>query len=318
MRLVYVGYGKIAPKHLEVFRDLGSTFVASANRSEAGRAKARDEGGIPSSYASIPEMLERERPDGVLCCPSFPHVFAAMKQVLPFGIPTLVEKPPGTSLAELETLEDLAARHQAPVIVGLNRRHYSVLLRAIEDAGGLEAVTSVFVDWSEDPAHVLKRFSKSEVERWIFGNTLHGLDLLTLLAGRLPSPQIVARDLGEPFRWIMALQGVSERGVLASFNSIWDAPGKWRLSFSSRGRRYVFAPLESCTVLESGGTSREIAPLDEDKRFKAGFHRQAQAFLEVIRTRQVPGALSLSSARPAMELAEALTRSLSDPREREA
>ena len=63
MNLALVGYGRIAPKHLEAFRALGARFVACCNRSAAGRAKATSEGGIEHTYASIEEMLDRHRPD---------------------------------------------------------------------------------------------------------------------------------------------------------------------------------------------------------------------------------------------------------------
>ena len=41
-------------------------------------------------------------------------------------------------------------------MVGLNRRYYSVLTSAVEDAGGPEAITAVFVDWSEEPEYLLR------------------------------------------------------------------------------------------------------------------------------------------------------------------
>ncbi|MCK6551386.1 Gfo/Idh/MocA family oxidoreductase [Myxococcota bacterium] len=315
-RLAVVGYGKIAPKHLEVLRALGAEIVASVNRSEAGREKARTEGGIGHTYASIAEMMGVERLDGVLCLPSYPQMFAAANEVLAYGVPTLLEKPPGTSLAELDTLLATAAKHGTPALIGLNRRHYSVVTKAIEDAGGVERIQSVFVDWSEDPVHVSKRMSPEGVAKLTFGNTLHGLDLITTLAGPIPSPSIVVRDFGEPFRWTMAFQGLSSRGALVSFNSTWGSPGKWRVAFCTDDRRYLFAPLESCTVQERGKDDRVIEPSDDDKRFKAGFMPQARVFLDVIETRRVPAAFELASARPAMELAEALTQAIFAARER--
>jgi predicted dehydrogenase len=305
-RIALVGYGRIAPKHVEALRAAGADVVAACNRSEAGRASAAS-GGIPKTYASIREMLDQERPDGVVCTASFAGIHEAARQILPSGVPTLLEKPPGTSLAELDELIALADTHGTPVVVGLNRRHYGVVRRAVEDAGGFDQITAVAVEWSEDPAHVLQRASAAEVAKLVFANSLHGLDLLTFLAGAVPSPSIVARSLGEPFRWQMALQGVSTRGALATFSSTWDSPGRWRLSFDVPGRRYVFAPLEACTVLERGRPERTIAPPEEDVRYKAGFHRQAEVFLATIRTRTAPTELDLRSARPAMALAQALT-----------
>ena len=98
MRLALVGYGRITPKHLEVFRAQGAEFVACCNRSAANRQKAESEGGIPRTYADIEAMLKAERPDGVVCCVSPDQMALAGGKIFPFGIPTLLEKPPGVSL----------------------------------------------------------------------------------------------------------------------------------------------------------------------------------------------------------------------------
>ena len=310
IRLALVGYGRIAPKHLEVFRALGCEFVACCNRSAPGREKATRDGGIERTYAKIDEMLERERPDGVVSCASLDQVFATAQQILPFAVPTLLEKPPGTSLAEFDELESLAARHRTPVMVGLNRRNYTVLRKAVADAGGPEAITAVFVEWSEDPAHCLRRgLTESQVERMVFGNSLHGLDLLTQLAGPIAEPLVLGRNLGEPFRWLMSLQGISQRGALATFQSTWDSPGGWRLVFCTPGRRYTFAPLETCQVSETG--SKELRPIEPDecdRQFKPGFFGQSLAFLEMIRSGEAPAGQRLADSRPPMFLAERLTQ----------
>jgi predicted dehydrogenase len=308
-RLALVGYGRIAPKHLEAFRALGAEFVAACNRSAEGRHKAEHEGGIPRTYAAIHEMLDRERPDGVVCCASMPNVYGAAIELLNHGVPTLLEKPPGTSLDEFRHLCELAQQKRAAVMIGLNRRHYSVVRKALDDCGGPDAVTAAFVEWSEDPRYLLARgFSREEVSRMVFGNTLHGLDLLVHLAGPIDEPAVVGHDLGDPLRWMMALQGVSRRGALASFHSTWDSPGRWRLSFCSPGRRYVFAPLETCQVSETGVKDvRPIEPDEVDTRFKPGFFAQAQAFLRAVATGEVPPQYNLDSAGPAMRLADALT-----------
>jgi predicted dehydrogenase len=310
-RLALVGYGRIASRHLEVFRALGCEIVAACNRSAQGRERATAEGGVPAVYADIAEMLEREKPDGVVCSASFDQVYHAARTILPWGIPTLLEKPPGTSLSELSQLQALAARHATPVMVGVNRRHYSVVQRAVDDAGGLDAITAVFVDWSEDPAAFARRgFTPRQVARMIFGNSLHGLDLLVFLAGPIAAPRIVAHDFGQ-LRWTMALAGMSDRGVLGTFQSSWDAPGPWRVSFCASSRRYTFAPLETCRVSERGVSGeRVIEPEECDRRFKAGFHRQAALFMRMIETGQPPAIASLEAARPGMALAEQLTMSL--------
>ncbi len=310
-RIALVGYGRIAPRHLEVFRALDCEIVASCNRSERGREKAMSEGGIPRTYSAIDAMLDRERPDGVICCASAEHMAEAARQILEFGVPTLLEKPPGISLAELATIKQHAQANRAPVMVGLNRRYYSVITRAIEDAGGPEAITAVFVDWSEEPEYLLRDrgFAAEQVAQRVYGNSLHGLDLLVFLAGGFVDPAVVGLSFGEPFRWVMSLQGVSQRGVLGTFQSTWDSPGRWRLVFCSRKRRYQFAPLESCTVSElEKKETRTIEPDVWDKRFKPGFYRQAREFLHTIDKREVSPLHGLESSEMAMSLAEQLTQ----------
>jgi predicted dehydrogenase len=306
VRIGIIGWGRIAPKHAEVFRHLGSPIACSMNRSEAGR-RAAQEAGIEATYDSIETMMERERPDGVLCSASFDAMLAVAEKLFLHRVPVLMEKPPGSSLAAYERIASLAAEHTVPVMVALNRRHYSVLSRAIEDAGGLDQVRTVTVLWSEDPQHLLGRFSREQVEKAVFANSIHGLDLMAYLAGPIRAPHVLVRT-GEGFERAMSLGGISDRGVLCHFESTWDAPARWRVDFTTLGRRYTFAPLESCRVLEKDG-ERTIDPSADDLSFKAGFLAQARAFLEVCGGAPVPSFVSLEAARPGMDLAERLTAS---------
>ncbi len=309
VRLGLIGYGRIAPRHLEVFRALGCEIVAACNRSEVGRRRARDEGGIARTYASIPEMVAKEKLDGIICCASAENIFDAACLLLPSRIPLLLEKPPGLSVADAEELHRRSTEYGTPVMVALNRRHYSVLKRAIADAGGLSAVNAVFVDWSENPSYLLnqRHLSSRVVERMMFANSLHGLDLITHLAGSVESPQILGGWIGEPFGWQMALQGISTRGVLVSFRSTWNAPCGWSLSFTTTGRRYVFAPLETCARHEFGVPQSSIVPDEADNQYKPGFFAQAQEFLEIIRKGQSNPSSDISSVIPSMRLADSLT-----------
>ena len=95
-----------------------------------------------------------------------------------------------------------------------------------------------------------------------------------------------------------------------NFRSSWGSPGRWRLNICSPDRRYVFAPLETCEVLErEAAEPRSIAPDEFDVRFKPGFYAQAQRFLQTIDESKPPVGYDLESARPAMTLAEQLTAS---------
>jgi len=310
IRLCILGFGSIAEKHLEVFRALRADVCASCNRSEEGRTRARVKGGIPKTYADLLEMVEREKPDGLLVTVSAISLAEVARQVIPLGIPVLLEKPPGLSLAETEELARLVLKTGTKVMVGLNRRFYSVYHRALDAMGGREAVTGVAVEWSEDPILMRELGYPEEVIRGLnFANSLHGIDLLPFFGGAKLAGQARGRVLpGGLYRWQMAFDGESERGALLYFASSWDVPGRWRLVVDAPDVRMVSAPLESAALLRRGKAAEEIAPSDEDRRFKPGFHGQAKAFLEAVWTGEAPPwpACSLDEACISMRVADQL------------
>ena len=310
-RVALVGYGAVATKHIEVFRDLGAEICASCNRSEAKRELARTAGGIERTYPDHMEMVGREKPDAVLITANVLSIFELARDLIPLGIPILVEKPAGTSLKQAEEMAALAARHSTPVMVGLNRRFYSVYHRALGAMGGREAVTAVGVEWSEDPRKMIELGHPLAILPLLnFANSLHGIDLLEMFAG--PSDGTAwGRELGDAgsYRWQMSYQGVSGSDANARFDSSWDVPGRWRLVVDSRDARLVSAPLETGLLLVRGKPQAEVEVSPEDKKFKPGFHGQAAAFLNTVRAGapvEWP-ACSLAEAVGSMRIAGLLT-----------
>ena len=313
LRIAVMGFGAIAEKHVEVFRDLGAVVCASCNRSETGRACAREKAGIPRTYANPLEMVECERPDGLLLTVSAVSMAESTRKLIPLGIPLLVEKPPALSLSETEELAHLAARYGTPVMVGLNRRFYSVYHKALEAMGGREAVTGVHVEWTEDPVRLREIGHPEDVIRSLnFANSLHGIDFLPFFGGSSIRGAAWGRDLGgESFRWQMAFDGQSEAGARLHCTSSWEVPGRWRLMVDAPGCRMVSAPLESASLLRRGKPPEEVAPSEEDCRFKPGFHGQARAFMDGIQNGATPPwpACTLAEATESMRIAEMLTSS---------
>lgn len=310
--LALVGFGAIAEKHLEVFRDLGATVCAACNRSEAGRARSLA-AGIPRTYEDPLLMVERETPDGLLLTASVLSLAELAARLVPCGVPILLEKPPGTSLAEAESLAAIARRGHVPVMVGLNRRFYSVYHGALAILGGVQAVTGVTVEWSEDPLRMREvGHPEALLPLLNLANSLHGIDLLTFFGGEMTAPSVWGRDLGAnsgEYRWQMDMAGVTARGARAQFSSSWDSPGRWRLVVDSAGNRLVSAPLETALLYARGRSPIEVEPSAEDQRFKPGFYGQAAAFLRVVRG-EVPiswPGCTIDEAVVSMRLAQSLT-----------
>jgi predicted dehydrogenase len=314
IRLAVVGFGEIARQHITAFRSLGARVVAAVSRSPQSRRKAEQVGGIERTYADPLTMVERERPDGILVTTSVLSQFEVIHKLICCDVPLLVEKPPAVSFADWSVLRDQIEARHLPIMVGLNRRYYSIYQRGLQRLGGIDAVTSVSVEWSEDPERVLAAGHLPEILPVLnFANSIHGLDLLVFFAGILRNAEVWGRNLdhsGRRFRWQMGVHGVTDRGVRTGFESNWDVPGRWRLVVDAANARMVSVPLETAVLFARGRAPETVEPSAEDQRFKPGFYGQASAFLELIRERKFPTwpAASLEEASASMQLAEMLTR----------
>lgn len=313
MNIALIGYGNIAKKHIEVFRGLGATIVASSNRSERNNSLAKQEAGIPHTFTDFHEMIQQTKPDAIVVCVSAENVFKVTSELIStYNIPLLIEKPPGNSVEELNQLIRLKDKYNACVQVAVNRRHYSIINNAIKDIGGEENITSINIEWSENPTRVIKQkgYSDKQTAELIYSNSIHGIDTLLYFGGNLEVPNIITKNYDQMFRCHMHITGISETGKLLSFSSSWDNPVPWRIVLSAKDTRYVFAPLEQCVATKSDGTTYTIEPNEEDKKYKAGFYLQAQHFLDIAKSKTIKHPHDLNSCSNSMTIAEELFKKL--------
>ncbi len=312
MKLAIIGFGNIAIKHLEVANYLCIDVVASCNRSEQGNQLAKAHG-IAHTYTDYHVMIETEKPDALLVCVSFEYIFTVCKSLIPYQIPILLEKPAGTCMDELLQLIEAANTMGTKVQVAMNRRHYDIVHQAIAHAGGKDKITAVDIEWSETPIRLLeqKGYTPEQVAKIIYGNSIHGIDMATYFGGSIENPQIQTKSFGDRFRWYMQFSGMSQEGRLVSFRSSWDHPVPWKMVMSAEGKRYVFAPLETCKVfLTDQKEPIDLAAADTDLTMKAGFVGQMKAFKNLVELPRFENHHDLSSCIPSMEIAEAFYRDL--------
>lgn len=306
MNTVIIGFGNIAIKHLEVAKFLNIEVLASSNRSNKGNLLA-NEHGIAKTYTDYHQMIADEKPDSIIICVSYENIFSVCKSLIAYKIPILLEKPAGTSVAELKQLIDLVETHGTKVQVAMNRRHYGIFQQAIEHAGGINNITAVDVEWSETPIRLLdqKGYSNDQVAKIIYGNSIHGIDMATYFGGVIDTPFIQTKSFGDRFRWYMQFSGISKEGRLVSFRSSWDHPVPWKLVLSTEAKRYVFAPLESCQVYSTDNKEPlTLIPNQENVNMKAGFVNQMRTFKNMVEISEYKNFHSLESCISSMFIAE--------------
>jgi predicted dehydrogenase len=137
--------------------------------------------GFLTAYRNVDEMLQHEKLDGCIAVVPPENISELGIKLLTLGIPCVVEKPLGASLAEAQALRDSAIATKTANMVSVNRRFMPFLNRAVEwtnHAGPLRYVHCT-----------LARHARQEPE-FLWATAVHAVDTLRHIGG-----QVVAFDL---------------------------------------------------------------------------------------------------------------------------
>lgn len=144
VRIAVAGAGLIGKRHIEEIAASPVARLASvvdpgpAGPEWAGRC------GV-AAYGSLAEMFAADRPDGVvLATPNTMHVDGGLECVAA-GVPVIVEKPIGDSVASATRLVEAGERAGVPVLTGHHRNYSSIMsaARGIVASGVLGPIVAV-------------------------------------------------------------------------------------------------------------------------------------------------------------------------------
>jgi D-galactose 1-dehydrogenase len=146
IRIAIVGYGKIAQdQHVPSIAGSGNfDLVATVSRSGGGP------GGLPS-FTSHQEMIASlsGRVDAVAICTPPSVRFDIAADCIAAGLQTLLEKPPGVTLSEVEELARLAAAKPVTLFTTWHAQHNPAVTAAADLLSG-KRIASMRIDWRED------------------------------------------------------------------------------------------------------------------------------------------------------------------------
>jgi len=210
-RIAVAGAGTIGRAHIAALRASPSCELAAiVDPSPAAHA----------TFSSLEELLERDRPDGVvLATPNPLHVPQALR-CIEAGVPVLLEKPIATTVADAEKVVNAAGT----VLVGHHRAHSPIMAKASEvvDSGALGRIVAVtgsalfckppeyFADapWRREPGGGP-----------ILINMIHEVHNLRMLCGEIVAVQAIASSAvrGFPVEDTVAIGLQFANGALGSF-----------------------------------------------------------------------------------------------------
>jgi D-galactose 1-dehydrogenase len=257
LRIAIVGFGKIArDQHVGAIAAVPGAMLAAVASRNASLP------GLPH-FATVEELLEKGPPiDAVsLCTP--PQVRRAQTAAaLAAGKHVMLEKPPGTGVAELDPLIAMAIEARRTLFATWHSRHAP----AVEPARqwlAARRIKSVHINWKED----VRVWHPGQAWIWEPGGLGvfdPGINALSILTRILPKPVFVtAAELAfpancqAPIAANLTLTDIDGLTITAEFDFRQTGPQSWdiladtdqgRLTLSGGGRRMA---IDGKTVAEA-------------------------------------------------------------------
>ena len=302
-----VGAGYIAREHLNVIQALKGVNVSGITARTISKAQElADQYGIARVYEDTNNLIKNCTLDAVLVLVSADQIFPVVKELIPNQIPLFIEKPPGLFPEQTKILASLAAKHGTNNMVGYNRRYFSIFQKGLDIVSNNGSLLGLAVEGHERFWKIAEMDISDEMRgNWIFANSTHTIDLLRLFGGEIDQINTMKKSVKEKNgdQFIASLEFNS--GSLGTYTSHWFSPGGWSVKLYGHGVTVEFKPLEEGIWIDTDFQQHDILPDEVDLKFKPGFYRQMEAFINLIKKSKLdwPG-MDLAEALKTMELAE--------------
>ena len=283
-----IGTGPMGQEYVNVLNDLDVEYLVigrgqeSANRFYEKTGVMPISGGLEIFLTSNPNKCSH-----AIVAVGVEALAQTTMDLLNYGIENiLVEKPAGLNMVEIEKVVQLTAEKQSNVFVAYNRRFYASVIKAkeiIELDGGVTSFNFEFTEW----AHTIEPLKKAAgvKENWFLANSTHVVDLAFYLGGKPKrmSTYITGGLSWHPSASIFTGAGVSENGVLFSYQANWESAGRWSVEMLTKEHRLILRPLEKLQIQKRGSVKVDLVEgIDYtlDEKYKPGLYLEVFNFID--------------------------------------
>lgn len=285
MSIWLIGAGQMAQDYAKVLKALAVQFEVIGRGDESASRFFYSTGTTVKTGGINKALKEQKSPYTAIVAVGLEHLAETTMELIQSGTKRiLLEKPGGLNMNELRLLADIAVKNNANVWLAYNRRFYASTMKAeelINKDGGVSSVQFEFTEWSHKICDL--QHTDEVKKNWFLGNSTHVVDLVFYLCGL---PQNWNSWHSGSLDWHPSASrfsgaGVTDKGVLFSYLSDWEAPGRWGIEVLTHRHRLIFRPMEQLHVTELGSVNVNQVKIDDqiDLTFKPGLYLQTEAFL---------------------------------------
>ena len=283
--LVIIGAGYMAKEHIKAFSGLENVVISGIHSRTSSRANdLASEFNIPNVCLTIPELFEKTNANAVIVTTPELETRDICLEIFKYPWTCLIEKPVGYNFEEAEFLHQRANDNKAKVFVALNRRHYGSTLNVLEDLKLFPDKRILQILDQEDLIGARKAGQPElVVNNWMYANAIHIVDYMNIfLRGDVIDVQnILPWNKSDPSYVVSKI--LYSSGDIALYQCMWNVPGPWAVTLTTRMRRWELRPLEQVAYQDFG--QRKVIQIEktkEDIDFKPGLRQQAREFLKAI------------------------------------
>ena len=241
--------------------------------------------GFARPYSDFEEMLSKEDLDGCISVMPMERIVEVGIRLLRTGIPSVIEKPLGVSLAQVSDLLEAARETGTPHMVSVNRRFMPFLNRALDwatEIGALRYVRCTMI-----------RHERKEAD-FIWSTVVHAIDALRYVAGDVSEFHVQTQMSEKPTARWYSISLKFKNGTLGHVEALPTA-GMVEETYELVGdgfRASVTSPFgQPLSVYCWQGNKlvlEEIAPIDSPEDVTNGSYNEVIEFVRALRTGTAP------------------------------
>ena len=183
LQVAVIGCGGRGRGHMKILSEFDDTdLVAVCDPVEGARNNAADMFNVSNRYESIEALLDGETLDAIfVATPAHLNGEAALP-CFERGVHTLLEKPPGMSVAETVALRSAAEQTGAKGMVGWNRRFHPIIVEAKRQVTARGPVTQIVGEFHKSITRLTGRFPEHLMDNMFLETPIHALDAIRAIA----------------------------------------------------------------------------------------------------------------------------------------
>lgn len=310
VKVAIIGAGYMAREHIRAFQNFPGVKVTGIySRTFAKAEKLALELGIGVVCDSIDLLFERSEADLVVIAVPELSVREVCLEVFKYRWVCLIEKPAGYNVPDAEQIFLAAKENQRQAFVALNRRHYSSTKAVLSSLANQTERRIIHVYDQEDQVQA-REVGQPElvIKNWMYANSIHLIDYFKILGrGEIIEVTPIIHWRPDNPSFVMAKIKYSS-GDLGIYEAVWNGPGPWAVTVTTRQQRWELRPLEQAKFQTYGSRQLESIAIDPlDLEFKPGLCNQAKEAIKA--ANGLPHKLpSLAESLDSMSLAQAIYR----------